>query len=227
MAEEFDERMKDWVTSELQGIEVSLTSPGNQRTGQGVGMYLLELMQSPQPSTNRRPPLQLTLRYLVTAWSGKPEDAHQMLVQLIFAAMENKDFKVELESIPLTVWSAFGVAPQPSFILNVPLRKERPEPDTKLVRQPMTVQASPMMRFHGLLLGPEDIPLSDCRIEVPSLDLSTSTDHKGRFCFPGMPAVGTKKLLIKAKGRELAFDSEENYPDSGTPLVIHFSLLEE
>jgi hypothetical protein len=189
-------------------------------------MYLLEVMQSPPPSTNRRPPLQLTLRYLVTAWSDKPEDAHQMLVQLIFAAMEKKDFQVGLESIPLSVWSAFGVAPQPSFLLSVPLQKERPEPDTKLVRQPLKVQASPMMSFHGVLLGPGDTPLSDCRIEVPTLDLATSTDRKGRFCFPGMPATGTKKLLIKAKGRELAFDSAENYPDSGAPLVIHFSPLE-
>jgi hypothetical protein len=59
------------------------------------------------------------------------------------------------------------------------------------------------------------------------LSLSTSTDHKGRFYFPGMPGTGTKTLLIKAKGRELPVDSEDNYPDSGTPLVIRFSLLEE
>jgi hypothetical protein len=227
MAEEFDERMKSWVTSEIQGVEVSLAAPKGQQTGRGVGMYLLELMQSPPPSTNKRPPLQLILRYLITAWSDKPEDAHQILVQLIFAAMENKDFQVELDSIPMTVWTALGVAPQPSFVLNVPLRRERSEPETILVREPLKVQTSPLMSFHGLLLGPGDIPLSDCRVEVPSLRLSTSTDRKGRFYFPGMPAVGTKKLLIKAKGHELPIDSEDNHPDSGTPLVIHFSPLEE
>lgn len=226
MEDEFDERITNWVTSQLEGIEVSLASPATQRTGRGVGVYLLDMMQSPTPSTNKRPPLQLTLRYLVTTWSDKTEDAHQMLVQLIFAAMENKEFQVGLESIPLSAWKAFGVTPQPSFLLSVPLRKERPEPDTKLVRQPLQVQASPMMSFHGVLLGPGDIPLSDCRVEVPKLNLATSTDRKGRFSFPGMPATGTKRLLIKAKGRELPFDSEENYPDSGAPLVIHFSPLE-
>jgi hypothetical protein len=183
-------------------------------------------MQSPPPSTNRRPPLQLILRYLVSAWSDKPEDAHQLLVQLMFSAMENKDFQVELESIPMTVWTAFGVAPRPSFVLRVPLRKERPEPETLLVREPLRVQTSPLTSFHGLLLGPGDVPLSDCRVEVPSLSLSASTDRKGRFYFAGMPASGTKRLLVKAKGRELAIDSDENYPDSGTPLVIHFSPLE-
>jgi len=227
MADNFDERMRDWVTSEIEGIEVSFAAPKNQPSGRGVGMYLLEMQQSPMPSTNKRPPLQLLLRYLITAWSDKPEDAHQILAQLMFAAMENKDFQVEVDSIPVAVWSALDATPQPSFVLSVPLRRERPEPETQLVRQPLKIEASPLMSFHGLLLGPGDIPLSDCRVEVPSLRLSTSTDHKGRFYFPGMPSVGTKKLLIKAKGLELPVNSEENYPDSATPLIIHFSPLEE
>lgn len=226
MAEEFDERLRSWISSEVPGAEVSLAAPKSQHSGRGVGLYLLELMQSPPPSTSKRPPLQLALRYLITAWSDKPEDAHEMLVGLMFAAMENRDFQVELEPIPLTVWTAFGVPPQPSFVLRMPLRQERPQPQTKLVRE-LKIQSSPIVSFHGLLLGPGDVPLSDCRVEVPSLDLSTSTDRKGRFYFPGMPAAGPKKLLIKAKGREMPVSSEDNYPDSKTPLVIHFSLLEE
>jgi len=140
--------------------------------------------------------------------------------------MENKDFQVELEPIPLTVWTAFGVPPQPSFVLRVPLRQERPQPQTKLVRE-LRIQSSPVVSFHGLLLGPGDVPLSDCRIEMPALRLSTCTDYKGRFYFPSVPAAGNKQLLVKAKGRELPVDSEDNHPDGGTPLVIHFNLLEE
>lgn len=226
MAEEFDERLRSWISGEIPGAEVSLAAPKGQPGGRGVGVYLLELMQSPPPSTNRRPPLQLALRYLITAWSDKPEDAHQILVQLIFAAMENKDFQVELEPIPLTVWTAFGVPPQPSFVLRVPLRQERPQPQTKLVRE-LRIQSSPVVSFHGLLLGPGDVPLSDCRIEMPALRLSTCTDYKGRFYFPSVPAAGNKQLLVKAKGRELPVDSEDNHSDSRTPLVIHFSLVEE
>jgi len=227
MADEFDERLKNWVGSTIQGVKLSLAAPETTKAGRGVGLYLLELIQSPMPSTNRRPPLQLTLRYLVTVWSDKPEDGHQILVDLMFAAMENKDFQVELEPIPLTVWTAFGVPPQPSFVLRVPLRRERPETDAKLVRGPLKIHSSPMMAFHGLLLGPGDMPLSDCRVEVPALGLSASTDHKGRFYFPGVPAAGPKKLLVKAKGRELPVSSEDNHPDSRAPLVVHFSLMEE
>jgi hypothetical protein len=226
MADELDGRLKDWVGSVIQGAELSLAPPEAQRTGRGVGLYLLELVQSPPPSTTKRPPLQLALRYLITAWSDKPEDAHQMLVQLIFAAMENKDFQVELEPIPMTVWSAFGVAPQPSFVVRVPLRQERPQPQAKLVREPLKVESSPIVGLHGLLLGPGDIPLSDCRIEIPALHISTNTDYRGRFYFPAVPASGNKQLVIKAKGFELPVVSNQNYPDSRTPLVIHFSPLE-
>lgn len=227
MAFDFDDRMKDWIGSVIPGAELSLDSPDGEKKGRGVGLYLLELVQAPPPSTTRRPPLQLALRYLITAWSDKSEDTHQMLVELMFAAMENTEFQVELEPIPLTVWTAFGVPPRPSFILRVPLRQERPQPQTKLVREPLKIQQSPIVGFHGLLLGPGDVPLSDCRVELPALKLSTSTDYKGRFYFPSVPAAGNKQLLVKAKGFELPVSSEQNYPDSGTPLVIHFSPLEE
>jgi hypothetical protein len=226
MGLEFDGRLKDWVGNVIQGAELSLEAPETKKPGRGVGMYLLELVQSLPPSTSRRPPLQLALRYLVTAWSETPEDAHQMLVDLMFAAMENTDFQVESESVPLSVWTAFSVPPRPSFLLRVPMRQERPQPQAKLVRE-LKFQSSPAVGFHGLLLGPGDVPLSDCRIELPALNLSTRTDYRGKFYFPSVPSAGSKQLLVKAKGLEFPVRSEENYPDSGSPLVIHFSPLEE
>jgi len=227
VVDQFDERLKNWILSVVQTTEVSLAAPNVDKPGSGVGMYLLEVMQSPTPTTLRRSPLQLSLRYLITTWSERAEDAHQALVRLIFAAMENTEFQVELDPIPITVWTAFGVPPRPHFILRQPLRQERPEPQSKLVRQPLTVKTSPVIGLHGQLLGPGDLPLADCRVEIPALRLSSSTDYNGRFYFPAVPAEGTKRLLIKAKGRELAVSREENYPDSSAPMIVHFSPLEE
>ena len=226
MAEDFDERLTAWITGQIPGIPVSLATPQAKPSGRGIGMYLLELLHSPLPSTMRRAPLQLILRYLVTSWSEDPEEAHKMLVQLAFAAMENTTFQLEMETVPVGVWTAFGIPPQPSFVLRVPVQKERPEPDTALVLEPMRVQASPMVSFHGVLLGKGDIPLADCVVEVPSLNLSTSTDRKGRFTFRGLPAEGTKNLVVKAKGRVLPVSCDDNYTNSSAPLVIHFSPLE-
>jgi len=225
LAFQFDAGLKEWIGSVIEGAELSFAAPDAKKTGRGVGIYLLELVQSRPPSTTRRPPLQLALRYLITAWSDGPEDAHQILVTLMLAAMENKEFEVELEPIPLSVWTAFGMPPRPSFILRVPLRQERPQPQTKMVRE-LKIRSTPITGFHGLLLGPGDTPLSDCRIEFPALNLSTRTDYKGRFQFPNVPAEGSKHFVVKAKGFELPVSSEQNYPDSKTPLVIHFSPLE-
>jgi hypothetical protein len=227
MAFESDGKLKDWVGTVIPGVELSLGAPDPRKTGRGLGLYLMELIQSPPPSSGRRLPLQVALRYLVTAWSDQPEDAHQMLVDLMFAAMESKDFQVEPETLPLGVWTAFGLPPRPSFILRLPLLRERPESEAKLVRGPLKIQSSPVVGFYGLLLGPDDVPLSDCRIELAALNLSTRTDYKGRFCFPTVPSAGNKELLIKAKGFELAVRSEQNYPDSESPLVIHFAPLED
>jgi hypothetical protein len=227
MMEAFDERVKNWVLSVIQGADVSMTSPNGQKQGSGVGLYLLEITKTPATSTIKRPPLQLTLGYLITTWAENPEDAHQALVQLIFAAMENTDFEVELDPVPIAVWTAFNAAPRPHFILRLPLRMERPEPITKLVREPLKLKKVLTLGFHGQLLGPDDIALSGCRVELPGLGVSTSTDYNGHFYFPGLPAEGTKHFVIKAKGRQLEVLSEENHPDGSAPWVVHFNGLEE
>jgi hypothetical protein len=228
MIDHFDEQVKNWVLSVAEGAELWLGAPNGQRPGSGVGLYLLEVMKAAPPNTTKRPaPLQLTLRYLITAWAEKPEDAHQQLVRLILAAMENAEYEVESEPPSTSVWTALGASPRPSFLLRVPFSYERAPLPTKLVRQPLQIQIAPTVCFNGVVLGPEGIPLSDCRVEIPALSLSTSTDYKGRFGFPLVPGEGTKKLLIKAKGRELSISTDANYPDSVAPMVINFSSLEE
>jgi hypothetical protein len=227
VADQLDDRLKSWIGGILDGAEVSLRPPETQTSGRGVGLYLLELLQSSPMSTMKPPPLQLMLRYLVTTWSPQPEEAHETLARLFFAAMENKTFEVEREPPSISLWTALGVHPQPSFILRAPLLQERPQPPAKLVRQPPKVEIVSTISFHGKILGPGQIPLSDCLIEVPSLHLSTSSDHEGRFNFRGLPATGSTKFLIKARGRELAVSSDQNYPDSRKPMVVSFSSMED
>jgi hypothetical protein len=228
VVDHFDESVKNWILAVAEGAELWMGPPNGQRAGSGVGLYLLEIMKAAPINTAQRPvPLQLTLKYLVTTWSDKPEDAHQQLVGLMLAAMGSADYEMEAEPLPASVWTALGAAPQPSFLLRVPFSFERPAAPAKLVRHPLKIQAMPVASFYGLVLGPDETPLSNCRVEIPSLRLSTSTDYTGRFCFPCVSGEGTNKLLVKAKGRELAVSSDRNYPDSGAPLVINFSLLEE
>jgi hypothetical protein len=226
MIEAFDEQVRNWILSVAAGTEVSLAAPNGRKPGAGVGVYLMDVMKTAPSNTTKRPvPLQLTLRYLITTWSEKPEDAHQLLVRLMFAAMENEDYQVESDFPQVDLWTALGAPPQPAFLLRVPLIYERTAAAPKRARE-IKLQSTALGSLHGLVLGPGKTPLSDCRVEIPALRLSSSTDHKGRFCFTGVPGDGKTELVVKAKGLELSVTAVGNYGDSTAPMVIDFSPLE-
>jgi len=134
MIDTVDQRLQQWVHSIHDQIEVHFTAPKSGEDIKGIGLYLMEIVILPPPSSTKLPPLQVALRYLVTSWSDRAEDAHRLLGDLIFAAMENPEFEVEMQPVPIDVWTAFGVPPRPSFVLRVPLQRERSKPEAKPVR---------------------------------------------------------------------------------------------
>jgi|SRR5947209_1762858 len=226
MIDQVDRRLEDWIESALDQVEVSLAPPGENTTGRCVSLYLLELSSNPLPRGARRPPLQMMLRYLVTTRADKPEEAHRMLGELVIAAIENPEFEVELESLPVTVWSAFGIAPRPSFVLRVPFRHERPERLAPRVKHPVVIKQSSLRSLHGQIFGPESIPIMNARVELPALQLSTNTDSRGRFHFSAVPAEPRVKLLrVLAKGQEFSITTEQAERDD-EPFVIHLQMEE-
>lgn len=227
MIDQADERMKDWIRSVVTGADVSLSMPDATKPWRGVSLYLLELSQRAPPRTVKRPPLQLWLRYLVTTWSEQPEDAHRMLSDLVFAAMDHPDFEVETGPVALETWEALGLPPRPSFTIGFPLRKERTEPRAPLVRQPLIVTPSALEPFHGVVLGPNDVALVEARVRIPNLGLEARTDSRGRFEFPGVPAEARPRLLVvRAKGREISVSTSERHPESNRPFIIRFDVAE-
>ncbi|HEV2914247.1 MAG TPA: hypothetical protein VGX92_13300 [Pyrinomonadaceae bacterium] len=224
MIDQVDRRLEDWIGSTLDQVEVSLLPPGESATGRGVNLYLMELINNPPARGLRRPPVQMMLRYLVMTRADKPEDAHRMLGDLVIAALENPEFEVELEPLPVAVWTAFGVAPRPCFVLRVPLRHERPEKLAPSVKHPLVVKQSPLRSLHGQVLGPESIPIMNARVELPALQLSTRTDSRGRFHFSAVPAEPRVKLLrVLAKGREYSITTEQAERDH-EPFVINLQM---
>jgi hypothetical protein len=224
--EEADGRLADWVGTVVQGAEVSFDVPAASASGRGVGLYLFEVVPEAAARNGPNPPLQASLRYLVTAWDESPQEAHTLLGNLLFAAMETPDLEVDAASIPISAWEAFGVAPRPSFVLRVPLRRERPDTTAPRVRGPLVVHAVAMVPMRGRVVGPGDVPLTGARVEVPSLNLSASTDRNGNFYFAGVPAEpSTVRLRVKARGKELALAVER--PAADEPLLIRFEPLED
>jgi hypothetical protein len=228
MIEQIDERLKDWVGSILKDVTVSLAPPEPARKSRTVRIYLMEIVQSQVPRTIKRPPFQITLRYLVTAEDDDDQAAHRLLGELMVAALDTSEFEVESEPVPISLWSGFGVPPRPSFVLRTPLRIERPEPKVKRVLTPLVVTTTPMVALDGLVLGPGDFPLSDARVELPALQLSTHTDYKGHFRFAAVPA-GPPDMMVRvnAKGREVTLSTATEGRSNGEPLVVRIDRMED
>ena len=224
MIDETDRHLATWIGGILDQVNVSLAPPAANETARGVGLYLMELVQTQSARGTRRPPLLMTLRYLVTTQAPKPEEAHQMLGTLVIAALENPEFEVEQDPLPISLWTALGIAPRPSFVLRVPFRHERPEKLAPPVRRPIVIKQLPLRSLRGRILGPDDIPIMNARVELPALELYTNTDSKGRFHFAAVPsAPGPRLLRVRAKGQEFSINTEQAESDE-EPLVIHLKL---
>ncbi|QRN98997.1 carboxypeptidase regulatory-like domain-containing protein [Archangium violaceum] len=220
MIDEVDQRMKDWVGRVLGDAPISLAVPDRDSVDRGVGLYLLELGPAPPPRTSRRPPLRVSLCYLVTTGGESPERAHHLLGELVFAALEEPDFEVDLSPVPVPLWTALGVAPRPAFRLRVPLERERPMPAVPLIRVPLITRAVPATVLPGRVVGPGDIPIADALVALPSMGLSVRTDAKGRFRFASVPSdTPLGRLEVRAKGAVLAVRTEELPTEEGALLV--------
>jgi hypothetical protein len=226
MIDEVDQRLKAWVGHVIGETPISLAVPARGPLERGVSLYLLELGPLPPARTGRRVPLQFSVTYLITVAAETPEQAHRQLSELVFAALEAPEFEVELTPVPLELWAALGVPPQPCFRLRVPVRREQAEPRIPRVRVPLVIQAGPSEALLGCVVGPGDVPIPGAVVELPTLRLTTRTDARGYFRFPFVPPLKTLGgLEVRAKGEVLHVGAEALAPAEG-PLVIRVPLKE-
>ena len=221
-----DGRLKAWVESVMQDTTVVFASPGDEREEKrGVALHLLELKADPPLRTPKTAPLQLSLRYLVTVWAEQPEEAQRLLVNLAFAAMDAPSFEFDPAPLPAATWSAFGLPPQAAFVLDVPVRRTRPEPERHYVMNPLVVEVTPRTSLHGVVLSPDDIPIADAVVALPGLRSSARTDHRGAFSFSNVPHLsGARRFHVRARGRARLVTAEDAEAD---PLIIRFDPISE
>lgn len=226
MIDEADRRLREWVRAVDESAEVTLEAPTDQPEGRGVSLYLLGIGERPPARGAERPPLQVWLRYLVTTWAPDRRDAQGLLLELAFAAMEDEAMQLDLEPLPADLWAALGARPQPSFLLRLPLRRERPVEAAPPVLWPLRVEPGRSIGLEGLVLGPREIPIAGASVEIPALQRQTRTDRRGRFRFARLPGPPVRtELVVRAKGRSISLTVSE--PDPDRPLVVHLDPLEE
>ena len=225
-----EERLADWVRGALgkEKAELAWGLPLASAKSATVSLTLLEIVPTPLPRTAEKPPLKLTLRYLLTLQAPDPQDAHRLLAGLVFSAMEQTEWTLEPGSLPASTWQELGAPLQPSIVLNVPLLQERPAPHVGRVRVPMVLRTASLRSITGTVLGPGDFPVMGAWVELPSLGRAVLTDHQGRFRLPSIPTrPAPASMRIRAKGVETSVDLSA-LPSSGDePLVIHLNQLED
>lgn len=228
MIDSLDFQLRDWVRSQAAGVEVVFGLPPVDVGGVSTAVYLYLLDVTPGLTRALRPgegaESELVLRYLLTV-AGETAEAHRLLGELAFAALDATDFTLDAEPLTPDLWQALGLPPQPCLVLRVPLRRRRPQPEVPLVREPLVVDRANLTSLRGRVLGPEDTPLVNALVELPGLRQRQTTDARGHFTFDTIPLADQQTILVRAKGRETSVTVSPT--STGQPVIIRIDPLEE
>jgi hypothetical protein len=217
--------LRELVRDVDASADVLLGPPGASRSGRGVNLYLLEIVPRSAARGTTRPPLQLWLRYLITTWGEEAGAAQGLLVDLAFAAMEQPELELDPEPLAPEMWSALDATPQPSFLVRVPVSRERPVAPAKPVLLPLRVEPGRIAVVAGVVRDTRETPIADARITVDGFDRGTTTDRRGRFRIAGVPGPpATTQLRVRAKGVEILVPVPDE-PDAARTMVINLDPL--
>ena len=226
MFDRVDNQLEEWIKKVQDKVEVTFTPPDTSLSQTCIFLYLLDVVPNLTGRSQTPTPLQIMLRYLVAPVALDPRASHRILGELLVAALENKEFEIEKEPLPMAAWTAFAMMPRPSFILRVPFRLERAVKLAPPVRHPLVLQPAPFQTLSGEVLGPEDAPIMNARVEIPLINRATLTDYQGRFQFSAVPSEPKiKKLLVRAKGRVFSVETDQNH-SLDEKLTINLKLEE-
>lgn len=223
MIQAVDDQLFDWLCGVAGDNSVTLSCPSPDRDELTLHLYLMDILPTEPTAGERRHPLQLLLRYLITTCGGEPTDAHALLSQAAAAALEHPKFEAEFVEIAGPLWAAFNVAPRPGFFLKVPVRFTGSQPDIPVIKKPPEVNLGSIVPLRGRLIGASNVRIARATISLPELNQSTKTDDNGEFAFPGVASnPKRKKLVVDVKGRKQ--DVEVSILDE--PLIVKFQPKE-
>jgi hypothetical protein len=177
-------------------------APPAAQAEDGLSLWPLELRPQRQTrgATGRREPYRFAVRFLLTA-SGP--QALRLLDQVLAAAVTAGEPEITLEAGDPALWRAFGAAPQPALLIEVPAQIAQPEPHAPPVLHPLQVTLIPRLTLAGRVVGPGDEPLAAMRVEVVGTPYTTHTDAQGRFSMAGVPEAPEVRLRLVGRGKIL------------------------
>lgn len=214
MISDVDDRLANWAAAVAPGADVvfALRPPVAEQLT--IGLYLYAVAHEPSPRTWDRPPHQIRVRYLVTVAAASPRDEHQVLGDLLVAALDDAGLQVETLPWSAAEWGAAGLPPTPAFAVSTLVFVERPLESAPPVLHELDIHAVETIDLVGTVVGPGEIPLVDVRVELVGAGRTTRTNAKGQFRLSAVPAVATEReLLLTSKNRRTSVTaSQQNDP---------------
>jgi hypothetical protein len=150
----------------------------------------------------------LRLDYLVTILFDDPLAEHRALGELMFAALGIADLQI----MPAEEAEKRNLPQATAVVLSALLRRETEHVTAPLVRRPLRLVGAGLRPLEGTVVGPGDTPIADAVVELPALNLSTMTDHRGRFRFVGAPEKGPMRLTATKNKVRVGFDAPNDGP---------------
>ncbi|GAA2191455.1 carboxypeptidase-like regulatory domain-containing protein [Micromonospora lupini] len=204
-----------WLTS-AAGAPVPVGPPRAYGDADGLTLWPLELRPALQTRSSGavREPYRFTVRYLLCV-AGPAGLA--VLDRVLTAATSDGSYPVVLEAGAAPLWSAFGAAPRPALLIDVPAQVDHPTPAAPPVLQPLRLRQLSMRTLTGRVVGPENQPLAAMRVELTGTASATRTGPDGRFLIVGVPHdpehPGPVRLRLRGRGLVLTADVDAGEDD--------------
>ncbi|MEH1165080.1 carboxypeptidase-like regulatory domain-containing protein [Micromonospora sp. CPCC 205539] len=204
-----------WLAS-AAGETVPIGPPRTDGDAGGLTLWPLELRPARQTRSSGavREPYRFTVRYLLCATgpAGLPG-----LDRVLTAATRDGSYPVVLEAGEAPMWTAFGSAPRPALLIDVPAQVDHPTPAAPPVLQPLRLRQMELRTLTGRVVGTQDQPLAAMRVELPGTATATRTGPDGRFLIVGVPHdpehPGPVRLRLTGHGLVLTADVDPAEPD--------------
>lgn len=228
MIDDIDQKLKEWVTTIIDGeFDVSFDHPGIKKTGSVVSIYLFNIENAIQRSSNARNiPMQLTLSYLLTVHTEDPIAGHRYLGDLLYAAKSHTDYEVEFQPVSSLFWQAFGTPPLPHFCIRVQVSMSRETVDVPRIKIPPRVEIGSMISIKGCILDSgNQLPIPNAKVTLLNTKTMANTNTHGYFSISADESAEVYNFIIEFKGRRF----EKSFPGENirnTLMTIHLNNLE-
>jgi hypothetical protein len=208
-----------WIESILPDASTTSRPLGEKERKAGIDVRLVRAAPRAVPRTAERPSI-VDLDYLITAQMPDAASEQNAIVELLFAAMERKDFEIINEGRIADLCTALGLPIAAGFLLRTCVVRQPKPQRVQRVREPLIVHTAALGVVEGRVVGAEDIPVANALVSAVGLNRSVQTDRGGFFRMAGVPGGSTSvALTASARGFEV-----QGVATAGRPVVLRLPL---